>query len=83
MAEVLCALNNMDAGGYGFISGGRGPYGRVGLEMQEAHLLWWFRAFIDGWLAGTSQAEGTALDAAMKAEAERVASLSQTSGAGL
>lgn len=75
--QVLCALNAMNTGGYGVTTTGPGAYGRCGLEMEEAHLFWAMRAFVDGWLTGTSDAEEPAFVAAMKAEIARVEALSK------
>jgi len=77
--QVVAALKAMDVGGYGIMMGG-GPYGRSGLEHQEAQVWWELRAFINGWLEGTNFAEQDAFVAAIGREYERVLRHSEDEG---
>lgn len=80
---ALVGLNGgrMRVGGWGCMTGG-GPYGRVGLEQNEALALIQLGAFVEGWLQATSDAELPALTAALNAEHDRIAALSPPPAAG-
>jgi len=73
--QVYAALVAMDTGGYGFIYGGAGRYGREGLHQDEAIALLRIREFINGWLVGTGGGEVEAFNAAVDAEWARVDAL--------
>jgi hypothetical protein len=72
--QLLCALNEMNTGGYGVTQSG-GMYGRRGLE--ESEYIWFqiTKAYVDGWLDGTENAEQSEFVEAMRVEKERVAAL--------
>jgi hypothetical protein len=73
--QTYAALAALDHGSgifaYGCISSG-GIYGRQGLEHDE-YMAWkQLKAFVEGWLQATDNAESDELLAAVKAEWERV-----------
>jgi hypothetical protein len=71
---VLVRLGGWENSGYGITTHG-GPYGRQGLEQQEAFALWDMRAFIEGVLYATEDAEVVAFKEAIEKEWARVEAL--------
>jgi hypothetical protein len=66
IAELVAVNGGLQVRGYGFISFGGGPYGRQGLEMEEAHELMEYIGGIqmafgadefDGWIMPMLKAE--------------------------
>lgn len=79
--QVITALIGMNGGslqvsGWGITQGG-GPYGRFGLEQNEALALISSAAFLDGWFAATDRVEEPAFLAAIEAEFDRVEALAK------
>lgn len=73
--QVMAALSQIDRGGVYGVVDSDGIYGRTGLTQDEAFVWWDLKAFTNGWLAGTANAEAKEFFAAIKAEHERVAAL--------
>lgn len=75
--QVLACLMGINGGsgevrGWGYHHGG-GLYGTVGLDQEAALELIQLNAYVNGWMAGTENAEETSLADALTAEWERVA----------
>jgi len=76
---VYAALIGMNGGhvtvsGWG-VSHMGGPYGKHGLDQEEALTLLGLSAFVEGWLMGTAGAEAAAVNAAVDEEHRRVIGL--------
>lgn len=78
--QVICALLKMDggAGGYGILTGGAPPYGRMGLHMEEAWCLATAMSFLNGWMACDPTQEPVA-EQALEEERLRIRKLTENS----
>jgi hypothetical protein len=75
VAAALIEMGGYFCSGYGVTTGG-GPYGKHGLEQDEAFIWWEMRAFIEGVLYATHDAERAAFQSTVEAEWARVEALS-------